>query len=676
MAKRKRETEKQWEEKLNRKVEHEIKRKLNNYKKQIKKIYGYVADPNLPTWENAKNIIASTTSSTYFSKPKNLACHNLCTKVPPKNFQILLGLGLNYALKTPRVKNNTKTIMKRFRNDIRRKYFFQQRPENKEKEDYIPKLYLKTSWEPPEANETIEECMDKLENKIEKLNNSKQKKLNTYNLTAQQQTLLNKFKNDKTYKIWPTDKNLGTAITETDNYIERALQDHLNDKETYQRLTKTQIKSIQANIKYKFDLFKSENIEKMSQAEHTDFKRAREQCEGKIAKFYLTAKVHKTPWKTRPVVASCGTLMNTISKWIDYQLQKIAKTIPTYIRDSFDLKEQLTELDKLPRNAKLFTADATSMYTNIDTTHAIEKIGEWLEQYKHELPKNFPTEKILEGLNIVMNNNIFKFGDEFFKQIAGTAMGTSAACMYAILYFAYHERRTLLTKYKDNLIFLRRFIDDILGIWIDDGDNTKWENFQKDLNDYGKLKWKIEERCKETNFLDMTIIITNNGKIKTKPYQKEMNLYLYIPPSSAHPAGMIKGLIYSAIRRYKRQNTDRKDFVEMVRLLYQRLRDRGWEKQQLYELFIDAVNTIDKGMINNNKHIQEDETSFIHCQYHPDGITRRELQRTFESTCSKLQQQMKINKLTVAFSRPKNIRDHLAQSKLTTSYGKQVSTHL
>jgi hypothetical protein len=92
-------------------------------------------------------------------------------------------------------------------------------------------------------------------------------------------------------------------------------------------------------------------------------------------------------------VATCGTLMNTISKWIDYQLQKIAKTIPTYIRDSFDLKEQLTKLDKLPRNAKLFTADATSMYTNIDTPHALKKIGEWLEHYKHELPKNFRNRK-------------------------------------------------------------------------------------------------------------------------------------------------------------------------------------------------------------------------------------------------------------------------------------------
>eukprot|EP00957_Ditylum_brightwellii_P173572 13215569-Ditylum_brightwellii.AAC.1 len=48
-----------------------------------------------------------------------------------------------------------------------------------------------------------------------------------------------------------------------------------------------------------------------------------------------------------------------------------------------------------------------------------------------------------------------------------------------------------------------------------------------------------------------------------------MNLYLYIPPLSAHPSGMIKGLLYSTIQRYKRQNIDRKDYVEMVRLLYQ-----------------------------------------------------------------------------------------------------------
>eukprot|EP00957_Ditylum_brightwellii_P201816 15327354-Ditylum_brightwellii.AAC.1 len=84
-------------------------------------------------------------------------------------------------------------------------------------------------------------------------------------------------------------------------------------------------------------------------------------------------------------------------------------------------------------------------------------------------------------------------------------MGASAACMYAILYFAYHKKQTLLEKYKDNLIFLRRFINNILGIWIDDGDNNKWENFQKDLNNYGKLKWTVEERCKEKHFLDMTI---------------------------------------------------------------------------------------------------------------------------------------------------------------------------
>eukprot|EP00957_Ditylum_brightwellii_P067151 5097052-Ditylum_brightwellii.AAC.1 len=110
-----------------------------------------------------------------------------------------------------------------------------------------------------------------------------------------------------------------------------------------------------------------------------------------------------------------------------------------------------------------------------------------------------------------------------------------------------------------------------------------------------------------------------------------MNLYLYILLSSEHPSGMIKGLIYSAIRRYKRQNTDRKDYVEMVRLLYQQLRDCRWGKQQLYELLIEVVNTINNGMTSNNQQIEEDKSSFIHCQHLPDSIIRQELQHTFEN---------------------------------------------
>ena len=43
-------------------------------------------------------------------------------------------------------------------------------------------------------------------------------------------------------------------------------------------------------------------------------------------------------------------------------------------------------------------------------------------------------------------------------------MGTPSACIYATIYYAYHERKTLLPKYKKNLI------DDMFGIWIPSDD--------------------------------------------------------------------------------------------------------------------------------------------------------------------------------------------------------------
>ena len=163
---------------------------------------------------------------------------------------------------------------------------------------------------------------------------------------------------------------------------------------------------------------------------------------------------------------------------------------------------------------------------------------------------------LLALLKIVMTTNIFQFGNTWWCQLIGTAMGTPCACIYATMFFAWYERQHLLLKYKQHLLLYKRQINDIFGIWIDDTTSTlTFNDFNTDLNSITKLQWETEPLSSSVNFLDLTIYISPTNTIKTKTFQKKENLFLYIPPQSAHPPGMIRSLIYSLTRNYYIQNS-------------------------------------------------------------------------------------------------------------------------
>eukprot|EP00978_Attheya_sp_CCMP212_P035382 scaffold153694_cov43-Attheya_sp.AAC.1 len=100
--------------------------------------------------------------------------------------------------------------------------------------------------------------------------------------------------------------------------------------------------------------------------------------------FYALPKIHKTPWKTRPVVSTILSVLLIASKWLDYQLQQLMPHTKSYIRDSTEVFQRIKKLGDLPPNSKLFTADAVSMYTNIDSDHAIKSMDSWLTELEYK----------------------------------------------------------------------------------------------------------------------------------------------------------------------------------------------------------------------------------------------------------------------------------------------------
>jgi hypothetical protein len=84
-------------------------------------------------------------------------------------------------------------------------------------------------------------------------------------------------------------------------------------------------------------------------------------------------------------------------------------------------------------------ADSTLMYTSIDTTISMQTFHDIFLTYNKDIPNNFPGELFLTMLEIIMNNNVFTFGDSHWVQHQGTAVDTPAALLYSLLMFGYHE---------------------------------------------------------------------------------------------------------------------------------------------------------------------------------------------------------------------------------------------
>ena len=132
-------------------------------------------------------------------------------------------------------------------------------------------------------------------------------------------------------------------------------------------------------MRYEINLFLVEFKNDLSPAERHYLREGLFKFQNKYPKFRMSAKVHKHPWKLRPIVCCSGTTLNCLSRWLDYWFQKLKPTITTYIKDSNQLLQKLKDVKHLPQNSWLFTVDAKSMYTNIDTPHVMEVISKWLD---------------------------------------------------------------------------------------------------------------------------------------------------------------------------------------------------------------------------------------------------------------------------------------------------------
>ncbi|CAJ1951530.1 unnamed protein product [Cylindrotheca closterium] len=620
--------------------------------------------------------------------------HDLTTTLTPSyDLHPLLGLGHKF-IPIPRYSNGPRELLRQFdrtttlvRLDraIRIRCFFaDQHPTNANPEtdnntdrQYNPRMYVPSDWEPPRFTYPAI-VQRRLNNFCNAILEKFVRRQGRSNLLPHQRRALQWAQTQDNFVIALTDKNLGFCIIEKREYIQR-VRTLLSDVNSYTRLSHEDAILTAAAVQVEILEWIADNRVYLASDEIKFIKRHINRVKDPFAVFYPLFKIHKTPVATRPVVSYSGSLLYALAVWCDDKLLPMAKAQNAYLSSSFELQAQLSSL-QLPPNAKLFTADARAMYTNIPTRECLDSIREYLQEHYDNFT-HVDHETLLSALSIVMNNNLFRFGDTYWLQNNGAAMGAPPCPSWAMMYFAPFEDDSC-DIFSDHIVYYKRYIDDVFGIWLQQpGDDQAWNLFKAHMNT-SALVWDFTERSRSAIFLDLHISITNTNEIHTDLYEKPLNLHAYIPPHSAHPPGVLRGMIKGMIYRFKTLCTLESDQKKHILQFYRHLVQRGYKPDGLTTIFNEAVAQVYGSSITPPPPgaLQPPAPSlhplFFHLQYHPSDPPSHDIQRIWRRTLfrpagsrplsdldsSHRRGKIGIDRMIVCYSRAPNL-ENLVSSK-------------
>ena len=248
---------------------------------------------------------------------------------------------------------------------------------------------------------------------------------------------------------------------------------------------------------------------------------------------------------------------------------------------------------RLPKYYQFIAADVENLYPSINIDDALQAISSFLNDRSL-----FPRAQInflVKLIRWVLKNNYIMFGNNTYLQIRGTAMGTPCAVVVACIYMHILEQEALNQFcYQRRMIrciyLFIRFIDDYIILI---SDHTVGLTLMELLNSRRKsIKVTFRIRNMEAQFLDLTLYKPHHNldKIAVRAYSKPMNKFLFLPPSSCHPAHVFSGWILGYGRRLRLNCSNDNDYFNNLTDFKSRLLQRGYNEQMITETFATIPN--------------------------------------------------------------------------------------
>ena len=167
------------------------------------------------------------------------------------------------------------------------------------------------------------------------------------------------------------------------------------------------------------------------------------------------------------------------------------------------------------------------------------------------------------------------------------------------------------------------------------------------MNAFPGLTWDFSERAKTIDFMDMTISINKSNKIETTLFEKRLNLHLYIPPHSAHPPGLLPGIVYGTLFRIFTLCSDNEDKLQRTKVFFKRLIARGYKGNEIRTLFHKAIMRA-KAYSGPVQSEDDDHNSVIlHLPFHPNDHASSRIQAAWRTHVAKPQWKLPLEHMKI-----------------------------
>jgi hypothetical protein len=536
--------------------------------------------------ETAREVIASISSSSWeFGKPESypdaildLPTHSrrslLLSRVPvvvaeasrfrkgvhvhsdlfvPVEIQIHVSAGLKYMFKSAIKPTLPLLAYETYANTLRWKFHFFEK-DAVDSTDYDPDydLGIRSNRSAPRASALIERGLacGKAELQRQLAYGAPQLENDQYHGLIDV-AAIESFCKDNNCVILHTDKNLGAAMVPRE-WVVRGTLALLEDQNNYVEIDEPQSRALLALTKA--------SILEVSQAfpEGSQIRRFVTSnlssgidldC---IPKFYGIPKIHKSPWKMRPICPGYASMANPASKIVSKEIRVLTDSCRYVLRGSKDFVKKLTQV-KVPHGSRawIVCGDVVAYYPNIPRDVLRGIVIDKMKSVIHELSGG---DIILEAgmlrafsklLDIALEGPVVTAFGRYFRQKHGLPMGWAASPDLANIYGAFFEEPVVpLIR---EILFYGRFIDDIFAIVLAPSKEAAL-TIARQISIQGvEIEWDTPRD--NVDFLDLHLWLHDSGVVRHKPYTKKLSHQERIPWASYHPIDVKRGTFIGEMSR-------------------------------------------------------------------------------------------------------------------------------